>query len=274
MDTNISDLLDTALAETVKENLYFLFRSFDKSSLVNFNQTTQSLRWVTPVAHPWFNGVLSLRKPDANSIQEVHTHAEYFRSHFVEGVTWWVVPQVDVTTWLPILVKEGFIFDDDTPGMAMDLKNLPVVSLPGQLEIRQVMNAEDLWLWTHVFIRGYGLSNDFNLPYYGLMASLGIDLPFRHYIGYLNNKAVAASTLLLGAGSAGIYNVATLPGARGKGIGSAMTLYPLLEARQLGYLVGVLQSSEMGLPVYLRLGFRQVKKMEHFFKRIDDNTPV
>ncbi len=36
-----------------------------------------------------------------------------------------------------------------------------------------------------------------------------------------------------------------------------MTLAPLLEARQLGYRTGVLGSSEMGCPVYRRLGFEE-----------------
>ena len=36
-----------------------------------------------------------------------------------------------------------------------------------------------------------------------------------------------------------------------------MTLAPLLEARAMGYRIGVLHASEMGLGVYRRLGFQE-----------------
>ena len=50
-----------------------------------------------------------------------------------------------------------------------------------------------------------------------------------------------------------------------EGEGVALTLAPLLEARQMGYRIGVLQSSELGFPVYRRMGFEQACQVEHFY---------
>ena len=53
------------------------------------------------------------------------------------------------------------------------------------------------------------------------------------------------------------YFVCTVERARRRGIGAGITLAALREARDLGYSVGVLGSSEMGYPVYRRLGFEE-----------------
>ena len=57
------------------------------------------------------------------------------------------------------------------------------------------------------------------------------------------------------------YWVSTVPGSRGKGIGTAVTLAPLREAREMNYRIGILQSSKMGLGVYRTLGFEQYCKL-------------
>jgi predicted acetyltransferase len=61
--------------------------------------------------------------------------------------------------------------------------------------------------------------------------------------------------LYLGAGVAGVYAVATVPEARGRGFGAAVTLRPLLDVKDAGVDHAVLFSSEMGVNVYRQIGF-------------------
>ncbi len=74
----------------------------------------------------------------------------------------------------------------------------------------------------------------------------------------INGRAVGAGLLLYLAGVASIFNVATLPAYRKRGV--ATTLMAALHDRALvdGYGATVLTSSEMGLSLYEHLGYRRV----------------
>jgi ribosomal protein S18 acetylase RimI-like enzyme len=89
------------------------------------------------------------------------------------------------------------------------------------------------------------------------VTGLGDDAPLRHYLGRLDGEAVGIATLHLGS-CAGVYNVGTLEAARGHGIGTALTAATLVDARSAGSRVAALQSSELGIGMYKRLGFVEV----------------
>ena len=82
----------------------------------------------------------------------------------------------------------------------------------------------------------------------------------RHFIAYLDGKLVGATSMITAAGVASVANVATDINYRGKGIGSALTLWPLHIAHQNGYKVAGLSASEDGVPVYTKLGFQRLVK--------------
>jgi ribosomal protein S18 acetylase RimI-like enzyme len=81
---------------------------------------------------------------------------------------------------------------------------------------------------------------------------------WRAYTGYAAGRPVAASQLCVTEGAAGVYYVATLPEARRRGFGEAMTRHAIEQGAAAGCTVATLQASPLGLPVYERMGFRQV----------------
>ena len=88
----------------------------------------------------------------------------------------------------------------------------------------------------------------------------GIETSNEILSGPMERKTVSTSMLLTAEGVAGLYFVATVPEARRRGVGFAVTQQPLLEAREMGYRVGILQASKMGQPVYESLGFKEYGK--------------
>lgn len=162
-----------------------------------------------------------------------------------------------------------------SPGMAIDLHMLHKQISPPHLTIERISNAEMLKTWLHVMTTGS------EIPQEGLMLLLDMlnkhgfkDAPdMYYYLGSLHGKAVATSLLYSGGGIAGIYCVATLPEFRKQGIGRALTLAPLLEARALGYRIGTLQSTPMGLNLYRNIGFQEYCTFNAYFSpAIHGNT--
>ncbi len=189
-----------------------------------------------------------------------------------EPISWWLAPGVAVAPWQERLAEYGMGYEVDTPGMAIDLSALDgqkaTSSAVAGLEIHAIASPAEMRTWSAIFVEGYGLPDDWQAELYNMCWSWGLDLPFRYYIGFLHGEAVATSMLLLGAGVAGVYNVATLPTARQRGVGATMTRAALLDGRQLGYRIGVLQSSAQGYPVYRRMGFTEVCKIDLFVGRV------
>jgi ribosomal protein S18 acetylase RimI-like enzyme len=270
MNTVQTDVSDEALIIAIRANMCAFFRHVGRSNPAEHVENQQFSRWYTPLPHPWFNGILSSDLPRDGDESFIDETIHYFRKKSVNTFTWWLEPHLKPSDWEPSLSRHGFGYSNDTPGMAIDLLEMnETMQRADGLEIRIAGDAESMRSWAKVFTKGYSLPPSWEAIAFDVWMQLGLDLPMRNYLGYLNGKPVSTSSVFYGGGVAGIYCVSTLPEARGKGIGAAITLKPLQEARDLGYRVGVLQSSEMGFNVYKKLGFRHLCQIENFYRSLE-----
>jgi GNAT superfamily N-acetyltransferase len=158
------------------------------------------------------------------------------------------------------LLRHGFTDAGDQPAMGVALAQLPQhLILPAGVVIERVRDHAALEQWVHIANESFGAPPSMDAL---LVAAISRDTMddsavAEFYLASLDGEPVATAALLPAAGVAGIFSVATLAAARGHGIGSAITIAPLLAARGRGYAVGVLQASEMGYPVYARMGFTE-----------------
>lgn len=181
------------------------------------------------------------------------------------GFLWWVAPFHTPDDLGERLLRAGLRFEGTAPAMAIDLAELPRdEALPPGLEIVPVLDEATLREFVGVLAAEMGVPDGAPNPaarhHAALLEAIPPTLtsepvPLR-YLGRIDGRPVASSRISIGGGVAGLYAVATLPDARGRGIGRAMTLAALDAGRALGYRIGVLQASDSGLPVYRRLGFR------------------
>jgi GNAT superfamily N-acetyltransferase len=188
---------------------------------------------------------------------EIEASLQRMRSHGVPG-SWHVGPSMRPPDLGGRLIAHGFEYVGDDIGMSVDLSELPEgVPVPENLVIERVHDEAGLAEWVEALGSGFG-EGPVEAEWVGEMyRRLGFEGPWRHYLGILAGEPVATATSFLGAGVAGIYFVCTVERARRRGIGAAVTLAALREARKMGYGIGVLGSSEMGYPVYRGLGFEE-----------------
>ncbi|MFO1539312.1 MAG: GNAT family N-acetyltransferase, partial [Chloroflexota bacterium] len=79
----------------------------------------------------------------------------------------------------------------------------------------------------------------------------------------LAGAPVGAGSLFRAAGQGWVTNIGTVPAARGRGVGAAMTQACLRLATERGDPSAWLAASPMGAPLYARLGFRAAGRIDH-----------
>jgi len=261
----LDDLSDESLARASKESLWAFFRAFEQVPDCDTDSRGGLYRWISGVAHPWFNGILLDRSPaegdvallDSLVLEMVERERPY---------TLWPANEAMLREWGPLLKPPGYV-NDGEPGMAIELAHLPELpELPAGFSIRRLEGIEAIEVWAATVMEGNQLPPWFCAPFQALVDGLCRADPenFINYLGLLDGRPVATSHLFFGAGVAGIQFVATLHGMRRRGFGGMMTLAPLHEARARGYRAAVLQASPDGRPVYRRLGFREVGIVGNF----------
>jgi len=90
---------------------------------------------------------------------------------------------------------------------------------------------------------------------------------FHLRIARLDGASVAASLAFDCDGDCGIYNVATVDHARRRGLGSAVTLLALHEARDRGCTTASLQATPMAERLYAALGFLDLGRYLEYVPR-------
>ncbi|MGA9626126.1 MAG: GNAT family N-acetyltransferase [Bryobacteraceae bacterium] len=154
-----------------------------------------------------------------------------------------------------IFQRHGLRHTVDLPGMVAERILPPVKPLPN-LEIRRVGDAA-----TRDAFCAIG-SVCFHVPVPWFREVFDNDSVWDRFIGwvgYLDGEPVSTAATVLGGGTVGVYNVATMPEHQRRGYGESVMRHAVAEAqRRHGIARTILQSTPAGHRLYERMGFRTV----------------
>ncbi|OUZ07007.1 GNAT family N-acetyltransferase [Bacillus pumilus] len=139
----------------------------------------------------------------------------------------------------------------------------PAISSP--LTIKEVLDERTLLDYKNIFIELFKESPEaIALEIYFQRFSLeAIQSRARMFVGYVDHKPVTTGLLLEATDSYGIYDVITRAEHRGKGLGSDMFHYLLIQTENKQKCV-MLQASADGKNIYQRASFQPIGEMVVF----------
>lgn len=212
------------------------------------------------IRHPLFNGILRVRDwPLNRAIEEA--------SRALAGLpwSWWVGADSDEGT-AEGLVAHGAELAVSMPVMAVDVTTLADAEVPGELKITRVTGREEM----REYVRAYAgpLGHDVSDIEPVVDAELGFaDHGLVRLAGSVDGKAVGTCSLSLATEVGALYNIATDPGYRRRGIATALTREALRITRASGRSIVTLQASSEGEPVYRDVGFETMGRYHLYHLR-------
>ena len=215
------------------------------------------LTLVTGLPMDWFNQIL-IEQEDATpaavlaGVAEARERGHPFVVRLREGID---------DRYIPTLTQAGLAAtgqETSTPGMVafpVDHDAIAEHAAP-ELEIRRVTDAAGIDAHRRAVTAGFG--SDPVVAVETVCPSL-LDRPeCVVYVGDADGDPVVSGLGWRTRRTIGVFSIATIESARRRGYGAAMTARVVADGVAANCDVAALQASEMGRPIYERLGFRTV----------------
>jgi ribosomal protein S18 acetylase RimI-like enzyme len=252
-------VLDGSLVARMDVNVMDYWGAYALASGGRHMRLNEALFMQTAIPHSLFNSVI-LSGYDPGSVEAALDLAADAVGSGGVPVLWRLGPSADTSALRARLEEAGLQRSEGPPAMLADLSDLPPPPEFKGLIIATATGPEERREWGRLAIAAFemddGLGAAMGACEATIPASLFEDQP--RFTGYLDGEPVAVSSLVMTDGLAGVYAVATLPQARNRGIGTAMTLHAMAEGQRRGAKLATLQATSMGRPIYEKIGFRTV----------------
>jgi ribosomal protein S18 acetylase RimI-like enzyme len=262
----IHDASASAMVEALDRHDRELSSAYARAVGGHVEDRPDVLLYVTGLPASFANGAKGPRLDETSADAIIERSRQLLTKAAVPG-SWSVGPLATPADLGERLERAGFPREFDLHMMAADIGDIDLdVEPPPDLRIRRVDGEEAHRESLHVMERGFEMSPEHTRTIDATVRAVGFDpdAPWVRFVGTADGRPMASSGLMLFGGVAGIYNVATLPEARRRGFGDAMTRAAIRYGRDRRYRVAILGASEMGRGIYERMGFQEVCEVRQY----------
>ncbi|HET8602664.1 MAG TPA: GNAT family N-acetyltransferase [Marmoricola sp.] len=211
------------------------------------------------VAFPLFNAIGAAEFADE---PDVTAQVARVVSHFVDRglpFLWWPTPSTTSPALEQALLASGLVAEPIT-GMYAEPAGAVAAEAPTGTRLVVDPSAQQV---AEAMVAAFAMPPAIVDALRGLVAALPAART-RNLLLLEGDRLLGCGTLFCTGDVAGLYNIATVEGARRRGIGRAMTRLLLRLGQEHGATRAVLHATPMGLPLYARLGFEAVCAMPQY----------
>lgn len=195
------------------------------------------------------NKVIAEQSPSSHAIAMM-------RGYFADTPFAWVVDETD-TAANDTLQNHGFNNIFTGLAMILDLVTPPLCTMPDGVVVRKVADEDELQLFISIVAQTLHHHRDQQEYIARYVVDHAAPGTLHCYLGFYQDRAVAASMAVYHGSTVSLHWVGTLPAYRMQGIGTAMSCQPLVDACNYGCTQAILCATLVGKSMYERIGFRQ-----------------
>ncbi|HEX2071554.1 MAG TPA: GNAT family N-acetyltransferase [Thermoleophilaceae bacterium] len=215
-----------------------------------------------------FAMTITPRVPDRSIVNDVvywdrgaldDAYVEIEQAYAAAGIAAWTVwvPDTDDET-ADLLAERGHVLDADPEAMVLDLDAIERPSAPAGFT-----RAVDPVELARLNDDAYGMRDAFARALARLEVREGL-----HLYGVEEDGELASGLVTFDHGDdCSVWLVATRERSRGRGLAGALMAHALADARERGRTTSTLQATDLGRPVYERLGYRSLGEIQMWEKR-------
>ncbi len=237
------------------------FRSASEANslpLSDFQEQSERVVYSSGIDYAPCNGALEKNETSLKQ-HDVHEIVKFFNSKKLPFV-WW--------TNNKILETQGFQFGGIMKGILLDTaKSKPILpAAPSGVRIKIVDTEQELTAFSRIIADCFGFNSHVEQQYTSMSRAVMDRKEQIHFLAYVNDIPVSTATLTTLPKSAGIWNCATLPEYRKKGIGTFLCSAASMHALKMNYqqLMAVLMPKGLAWGLFHNLGYKEVSSLPFY----------